>query len=40
MTKSQAILKCFIDLKYSNWFTLDSEDETKSSKCHKTIIVL
>ena len=25
--KSQAILKCFIDLKYSDWFTLGSEDE-------------
>ena len=26
--KSQAILKCFIDLKSSAWFTLGSEDET------------
>ena len=26
--KSQAILKRFIDLNYSDWFTLDSEDET------------
>ena len=26
--KSQAILKCFIDLKNSVWFTLGSEDET------------
>ena len=26
--KSQAILKCFINLKYSVWFTLGSEDET------------
>ena len=26
--KSQAILKCFIDLKYGVWFTLGSEDET------------
>ena len=26
--KSQAILKCFIDLKSSVWFTLGSEDET------------
>ena len=26
--KSQAILKCFIDLKHSVWFTLGSEDET------------
>ena len=26
--KSQAILKCFIDLKCSVWFTLGSEDET------------
>ena len=26
--KSQAILKCFIDLKYSVWFTLGPEDET------------
>ena len=26
--KSQAILKCFIDLKSSVWFTLGSENET------------
>ena len=26
--KSQAILKCFIDLKWSVWFTLGSEDKT------------
>ena len=26
--KSQAILKCFIDIKNSVWFTLGSEDET------------
>ena len=26
--KSEAILKYFIDLKCSIWFTLDSEDET------------
>ena len=26
--KSQAILKCFIDIKSSVWFTLGSEDET------------
>ena len=26
--KSQAILKYFIDLKFSVWFTLDSENET------------
>ena len=26
--KSQAILKYFIDLKYSDWFTLGSENET------------
>ena len=26
--KSQSILKCFIDLKSSVWFSLDSEDET------------
>ena len=26
--KSQAILKCFIDLKSSVWFMLGSEDET------------
>ena len=26
--KSQAILKCFIDLKYNIWFTLGSEGET------------
>ena len=25
---SQAILKCFIDLKFSVWFTLCSENET------------
>ena len=28
MNKSQAILKRFIDLKFSVWFTLGSEDET------------
>ena len=28
MSKSKAILKYFIDLKYSVWFTLGSEDET------------
>ena len=27
MKKSQAILKCFIDHKYSVWFTLGSEGE-------------
>ena len=26
--KSQAVLKCFKDLKSSVWFTLGSEDET------------
>ena len=26
--KSQAILKCSIDLKYSDWFTLGAENET------------
>jgi len=26
--KSQSILKCFIDLESSVWFTLGSEDET------------
>ena len=26
--KSQAILKCFIDIKSSVWFTLGSEDKT------------
>ena len=26
--KSQAILKYFIDVKFSVWFTLSSEDET------------
>ena len=26
--KSQAILRCVIDLKYSVWFELGSEDET------------
>ena len=26
--RSQAILKCFIDLKCSVWFTLGSEEET------------
>ena len=26
--KSQAILKCFVDLKFSVWFTLGSENET------------
>ena len=29
--KIQAILKCFIDLKNSVWFTLGSEDETTGS---------
>ena len=28
ITKSQAILKCFIDLKSRVWFTLGSENET------------
>ena len=28
LKKSQAILKCFIDLKSSLWFTLGSENET------------
>ena len=28
INKSQAILKRFIDLKFSVWFTLGSEDET------------
>ena len=31
--KSQAILKCFIDLKSSVWFTLGSEDETMYCDC-------
>ena len=26
--KSQVILKCFIDLKFSVWYTLGSETET------------
>ena len=26
--KSQAILKCFVDLKFSVWYTLGSENET------------
>ena len=26
--KGQTILKCFIDLKFSVWFTLGSENET------------
>ena len=29
--KSQVILKCFIDLKNSVWFTMGSENETMSS---------
>ena len=33
--KSQAILKCFIDLKYSDLFTLGSKDET--SLCFVTL---
>ena len=33
--KSQAILKCFIDLKYSVWFTLGSEGHKKPSKPFK-----
>ena len=32
--KSQVILKCFIDLKSSVWFTLGSEDDTMF--CHDT----
>ena len=28
--KSQAILKCFIDIKNSVWFTLGLEDERKN----------
>ena len=35
--KSQAILKCFINLKYSVWFTLGSEDETMHVKVFKTL---
>ena len=30
--KSQAILKCFIDLKNSVWFTMGSENETMFSE--------
>ena len=35
--KSQAILKCFIDLKSSIWFTLGSEDETISFVTLRTL---
>ena len=28
--KSQAVLKCFIDLKSSVWFTVGSEDEREN----------
>ena len=35
--KGQAILKCFIDLKSSVWFTLGSEDETISSVTLRTL---
>ena len=34
--KSQAILKCFIDLKYSVWFTLGSENETMFCNTNRT----
>ena len=36
--KGQAILKCFIDLKSSVWFTLGSEDETISSVTLRTLL--
>ena len=39
----QAILKCFIDLKSSVWFTLGSEDETVfylASESNKSMICL
>ena len=35
--KSQAILKCFIDLRSSIWFTLGSEDETISFVTLRTL---
>ena len=35
--KGQAIMKCFIDLKSSVWFTLGSEDETISSVTLRTL---
>ena len=35
--KTQAILKCFIDLKSSVWFTLGSEDETISFVTLRTL---
>ena len=35
--KGQEILKCFIDLKSSVWFTLGSEDETISSVTLRTL---
>ena len=35
--KSQAILKCVIDLKYSDWFSLGSEDETNCFVTLRTI---
>ena len=38
--KGQAILKCFIDLKSSVWFTLGSEDETISSVTLRTLFSL
>ena len=37
--KSQAILKCFIDLKSSVWFTLGSEDETMFCDTCKTLVL-
>ena len=35
--KSQAILKCFIDLRSSIWFMLGSEDETISFVTLRTL---
>ena len=35
---SQAILKCFIDLNSSVWFTRGSEDMQKTKPCFVTIV--
>ena len=37
--KSQAILKCFIDLKSNVWFTLGSENETMFGDTYTTFFI-
>ena len=34
ITKDQAILKCFVDLKNSVWFTLGLGSENETMFCH------